>query len=102
MRALLICAFVVVCVSVLAERCRDLADCSLTVCPSNSSHIACHEERCTCDAHVSCTDMLDCMGIGRCHDHDEHYHCLDARCECLKDHDLPGEHHGPGGPHPHD
>lgn len=37
-------------VSVYAEYCRDGRDCSITICPSNSSHIACHGGRCTCDA----------------------------------------------------
>ena len=39
-------------VSVLAERCRHSDDCVVTVCPSNSSHIACHQDRCTCDAVI--------------------------------------------------
>ena len=39
-------------VGILAERCRDVRDCTITTCPSNSTHIACHAERCTCDAVI--------------------------------------------------
>ncbi|XP_052711306.1 serine protease inhibitor Cvsi-1-like [Crassostrea angulata] len=89
MKSLLICAFVLYAVSVIAERCHHGDDCVVTVCSGNSSHIACHNDRCTCDAVIACTDITDCMTVGRCHDRDRHYHCLDRMCVCLKDEDIP-------------
>uniref|UniRef100_A0A8W8J341 EB domain-containing protein n=1 Tax=Magallana gigas TaxID=29159 RepID=A0A8W8J341_MAGGI len=61
MKSLLICAFVLYAVSVIAERCHHGDDCVVTVCSGNSSHIACHGDRCTCDAVIACTDITDCM-----------------------------------------
>lgn len=39
-------------VGVIAERCHHGDDCVVTVCSGNSSHIACHNDRCTCDAVI--------------------------------------------------
>ncbi|XP_048768200.1 uncharacterized protein LOC125674879 [Ostrea edulis] len=89
MKAVLICIFVVYAVSVLAEDCHHADDCTITACSGNSSHVACHEDRCTCDHVNLCTDTVDCIGLARCRDRDRHYHCLDRVCTCLKDNDIP-------------
>ncbi|XP_052711610.1 serine protease inhibitor Cvsi-1-like [Crassostrea angulata] len=89
MKSVVLGALAIFAVSVYAEYCRDGRDCSITICPSNSSHIACHGGRCTCDAFTPCSDITDCLNLGRCRDHDRHYHCLDSECTCLKDEDIP-------------
>lgn len=49
---LLLIYTIVLPVSVIAERCHHADDCHLTVCSANSSHVACHQDRCTCDAVI--------------------------------------------------
>ncbi|XP_062621639.1 serine protease inhibitor Cvsi-1-like [Saccostrea cucullata] len=91
MKVLFIGTLVIFCVSIIAERCKVAQDCQFTSCSSNSSHIACHGYKCTCDASIPCSSILDCIDIGRCHEDDSHYHCLDNKCACLKDKDIPSQ-----------
>uniref|UniRef100_A0A8W8L6K8 EB domain-containing protein n=1 Tax=Magallana gigas TaxID=29159 RepID=A0A8W8L6K8_MAGGI len=69
----------------IAERCSHVETCKLTLCPNNSTHLSCHNGRCTCDALQSCQDIIDCAAIGRCHDNNMHYHCVDFVCKCIPD-----------------
>lgn len=34
---------------------------------------------------VACQDIIDCAAIGRCHDNNMHYHCVDFVCKCIPD-----------------
>ncbi|XP_022320008.1 serine protease inhibitor Cvsi-2-like [Crassostrea virginica] len=70
---------------VIAERCSNVDSCKTTICPNNSTHLACDSGRCTCDAVLGCKDIIDCAGIGRCHDRNYHYHCVDFVCKCIPD-----------------
>ncbi|XP_048777176.1 serine protease inhibitor Cvsi-2-like [Ostrea edulis] len=70
---------------VIAERCSTISNCQVTLCPNNSTHLSCHNARCTCDASQTCKDILDCAAIGRCHDKNSHYHCVDFVCKCISD-----------------